>query len=72
MAFGMKSADEAYDAWSQILMQGFVPDVMIIAHPEGTWLLVKDQEPRLLGEEKDFEGIMLDALHGNLRGEQHG
>ena len=54
--------DEIYDAYSQVLMQGFVPDVVVIAHPEGTWLLRTGEEPKLLGEEKDFESIMFGML----------
>jgi hypothetical protein len=32
-------------------------DEMIIAYPEGTWLLRTGEEPQLLGEEKDFDRI---------------
>jgi hypothetical protein len=46
----------------QEVMNGFTPEVMIWAFPEGTWLIKKGEEPVLLGEEKDFESIW----HGML------
>lgn len=56
------TVDEIYDAYNQVLMNGFTPEVMVIAYPEGTWLLRLGEEPRLLGEEKDFEPIMFGML----------
>lgn len=53
--------DEMYDAYNQVT-RGFVLKAVVIAYPEGTWLLRPDEEPRLLGEEKDFESIMCGVL----------
>ena len=54
--------DEIYDAYRQVLMQGFIPETVVIAYPEGTWLLKKGEEPQLIGDEKDFESIMFGML----------
>ena len=54
--------EEMFDAYQQVLMNGFVPEVMVIAYPEGTWLLRLGEEPKLLGEKKEFEPIMLGML----------
>lgn len=43
-------------------MDGFKPETMIIAHPEGTWLLRRGEEPVLLGSEADFERIWMTEL----------
>jgi len=56
------SIDNAFDKFREILLNGFIPDTMIVAHPEGTWLLQRGQEPKLLGDEKDFDRIWQDAL----------
>jgi hypothetical protein len=54
--------DEIADAFNEVLRHPLEPEVMIWALPEGTWLLRRGEEPRLLGEEKDFERIMFGML----------
>jgi len=64
--------DEICDMYGSILMKGFMPEVMIIGDarllgdlPPGTYLFVKGQEPRKLGELEDFDRIWQDALLGH-------
>jgi len=40
--------DNAFDMFREILLRGFTPDVMIVAHPEGTWLLQRGEEPNVV------------------------
>lgn len=60
------NVNDMADAYEQVCRGYSVPDVMLIAYPEGTWLLSTGHEPQLLGEAKDFDRIMLEFLHGNL------
>src|SRR5664280_2424829 len=55
--------DDIFDMYAKIWLNSPPPETMIIAYPEGTWLLRLGEEPVLLGEESDFDSIMLKALH---------
>lgn len=66
--------NEMFEAYESLLMNGAMPEIMIVGDaqmieaaglPPGTYLFVKGQEPRKLGELKDFDRIWQDALLGH-------
>jgi hypothetical protein len=60
------TVDQIADGFAQIFRNPITPTVMIMVNPPGlepgTWLLVRDQKPRRLGEAADFDRIWQDAL----------
>ena len=62
----MDNIDDTFEAFQQILTNGFAPDNVIWADPPGlepgTYLLRKGQEPKRLADTKDFDRIWMTEL----------
>ena len=60
------TVDQLADAFAEVQRNPMIPNVIIMVDPPGlepgTWLLMKDQEPKRLGEAADFDRIWQDAL----------
>ena len=61
------TVEDLAEAYAQTLGGYAEPDV-IVAYPEGTWLLQSGREPALLGEAGDFDGIMWGWLRSGFSG----